>query len=96
MPLEFVVTPPVFNPIGTTLTLTANDGHGPLQVLLDAEILAFVAGMPVSTANDALTALVGHVGRIKSAAGRALLREPPRDRTIVVRLCDLAEGAPPA
>jgi hypothetical protein len=93
MSLHFVVVPPVFNPIGCSLTLTADDGRGPMQVRVDPEVLAFVAGIPVSTANDALTALAGHVGRIQSAAARALRRAVPQDRTIVVQLCDLEEGA---
>jgi hypothetical protein len=96
MSLHFIATPPVFNPIGCTLTLAADDGSGPMQVRVDPEVLAFVAGIPVSTANDALTALAGHVGRIKSAASRALLRERREDRLIVVQLCDLDERQAPA
>lgn len=93
MSLHFIVAPPMFNPIGCTLTLAADDGSGPVQVQVDPDVLAFVAGMPVSTANDALTALAGHVERIQSAAGRALQRTAPHEGRIVVQLCDLDERA---
>lgn len=93
MPLNFVVAPPLFNPLGCTLTLAADDGSGPIQVVVEPEVLAFVAGTPVTTGDEAITALIGHIGRIKTAAGRALVRTKPRDRKVLVELCDLEERA---
>jgi hypothetical protein len=93
MSLHFIVAPPKFNPIGCTLTLTADDGSGPVQVQVDPDVLAFVAGMPVNNANDALTALAGHVGRIQSAAERALERTGPGEGRINVQLCDIEARA---
>ncbi len=91
MSLDFVVAPPRFNPLGCTLTLTADDGSGPIQVIVEPDVLAFVAGAPVTTGDEAITALIGHIGRIKSAAGRALVRTKPKDRKVLVELCDLEE-----
>jgi hypothetical protein len=91
MALDFVVAPPLFNPLGCTLTLTADDGSGPIQVIVDPDVLAFVAGTPVTTGDEAITALIDHIGRIKSAAGRALIRTKSKDRKVLVELCDLEE-----
>lgn len=91
MPLDFVVAPPQFNPLGCTLTLTADDGDGPIQVTLEPEVLAFVAGTPVTTGDEAMTALIGHIARVKSAAARAYARTRPIDRKVLVELRDLQD-----
>jgi hypothetical protein len=88
MPLHFVPAPISFDQQSGAFSVTANDGAGTIEVMIERGALEKLAGEKLLTKDAALTALVKNQTSLIALATR-LYERRPSDRRVVIAPRDL-------